>query len=186
MRIGYARVSTNDQDTAAQSAALKAAGCEVIFHEKASGGRWDRPELHKLLAQLRKGDVVVVWKLDRLSRSLRDVLILMERIQEKKAGFRSLTEAIDTTPPAGRMMMQMVASFAEFERAMLKERTMAGLESARKDGRIGGRRPKLKPQQQLEIARLVKKGKKTAADAARLFGVHRATVSRLLNRKVAA
>ncbi|MDQ2925281.1 MAG: recombinase family protein [Acidobacteriota bacterium] len=186
MHIGYARVSTNTQDTAAQSAALKAAGCEVIFHEKASGGRWDRPELHKLLSQLRKSDVVTVWKLDRLSRSLRDVLMLMERIQEKKAGFRSLTEAIDTTTPAGRMMMQMVASFAEFERAMLKERTQAGLDSARKDGRIGGRRPKLKPQQQLEIVRLVKKGKKTAADAARLFGVHRATVSRLLQRKLAA
>ena len=186
MRIGYARVSTNVQDTATQRAALKAAGCEVIFHEKASGGRWDRPELHKLLSQLRKGDVVTVWKLDRLSRSLRDVLMLMERIQEKKAGFRSLTEPIDTTTPAGRMMMQMVASFAEFERAMLKERTQAGLDSARKDGRIGGRRPKLKPQQQLEIVRLVKTGKKTAADAARLFGVHRATVSRLLSKTLAA
>ena len=129
---------------------------------------------------------MTVWKLDRLSRSLRDVLMLMDRIQKKKAGFRSLTEAIDTTTPAGRMMMQMVASFAEFERAMLKERTQAGLDSARKDGRIGGRRPKLKLQQQLEIVRLVKKGKKTAADAARLIGVHRATVSRLLNRKLAA
>src|SRR5690242_15100819 len=95
MLIGYARVSTDDQDTAAQVAALKAAGCERIFREKASGGRWDRPELHKLLDQLRKGDVLVVWKLDRLSRSLRDVLIIMERLAETKAGFRSLTEAID-------------------------------------------------------------------------------------------
>ena len=186
MLIGYARVSTTEQDTAVQGAALKAAGCELIFREKASGGRWDRPELHRLLGQLRKGDVLVVWKLDRLSRSLRDVLILMERIQERKAGFRSLTEAIDTTTAAGRMMMQMVGSFAEFERAMLKERTKAGLDAARKDGRVGGRRPKLKPQQQLEILKLVKKGKKTAADAARLFGVHRATVSRLLNKKLAA
>jgi DNA invertase Pin-like site-specific DNA recombinase len=180
MLIGYARVSTNDQDTAAQAAALKAAGCERIFREKASGGRWERPELHKLLEQLRKGDVLVVWKLDRLSRSLRDVLTLMERIQEAKAGFRSLTEAIDTTTPAGRMMMQMIGSFAEFERAMLRERTKAGLESARKQGRIGGRRPKLLPQQQAEIVRMVTKGKKTAADAARLFNVHPATISRLL------
>ncbi len=186
MFIGYARVSTSDQDTAAQAAALKAAGCELIFREKASGGRWDRPELHTLLGQLRKGDVLVVWKLDRLSRSLRDVLTLMERVQEKKAGFRSLTEAIDTTTPAGRMMMQMVASFAEFERAMLKERTKIGLDAARKDGRVGGRPPKLKPQQRLEIVRLVTKGKKTAADAARLFGVHPATVSRLLRQKAAA
>ena len=117
MLIGYARVSTNDQETAAQVAALKAAGCERIYREKASGGRWDRPELHRLLDQLRKGDVLVVWKLDRLSRSLRDVLTIMERLVEAKAGFRSLTEAIDTTTPAGRMMMQMVGAFAEFERA---------------------------------------------------------------------
>ena len=180
MLIGYARVSTNEQDTTTQVAALKAAGCERIFREKASGGRWERPELHKLLEQLRKSDVLVVWKLDRLSRSLRDVLTLMERIQEAKAGFRSLTEAIDTTTPAGRMMMQMVGSFAEFERAMLRERTKAGLESARKQGRIGGRRPKLLPQQQTEIVRMVIKGKQTAADAARLFNVHPATISRLL------
>jgi len=180
MLIGYARVSTHDQETAVQVAALKAAGCERIFHEKASGGRWDRPGLRKLLDHLRSGDVLVVWKLDRLSRSLRDVLALMEQVQDAKAGFRSLTEAVDTTTPAGRMMMQMVGAFAEFERAMLRERTKAGLESARNEGRIGGRRPKLRPQQQQEIVRMVTTGKKTAADAARLFNVHPATISRLL------
>lgn len=182
MLIGYARVSTNDQETATQVAALKAAGCERIFREKASGGRWDRPELHKLLDQLRKGDVLVVWKLDRLSRSLRDVLTIMERLGEASAGFRSLTEAIDTTTPAGRMMMQMVGAFAEFERAMLRERTKAGLDAAREEGRIGGRRPKLTAQQQSEIQKMVVKGDKSAADAARLFKVHPATVSRLLAR----
>ena len=182
MLIGYARVSTDDQDTAVQVTALKAAGCERIFREKASGGRWDRPELHRLLDQLRKGDVLVVWKLDRLSRSLRDVLTIMERLGEAGAGFRSLTEAIDTTTPAGRMMMQMVGAFAEFERAMLKERTKAGLDAAREEGRIGGRRPKLSAQQQAEIKRMVSKGDKTAADAARLFKIHPATVSRLLAR----
>jgi DNA invertase Pin-like site-specific DNA recombinase len=114
MLIGYARVSTNDQETATQVAALKAAGCERIYREKASGGRWDRPELHRLLDQLRKGDVLVVWKLDRLSRSLRDVLTIMERLGDSGAGFRSLTEAIDTTTPAGRMMMQMVGAFADY------------------------------------------------------------------------
>ncbi len=114
MLIGYARVSTDDQDTAPQAAALKTAGCERIFREKASGGRWDRPELHRLLDQLRKGDVLVVWKLDRLSRSLRDVLTIMERLGEAGAGFRSLTEAIDTTTPAGRMTMQMVGAFADY------------------------------------------------------------------------
>lgn len=182
MQIGYARVSTDDQDTAVQVAALKAAACERIYREKASGGRWDRPELHRLLDQLRKGDVLVVWKLDRLSRSLRDVLTIMDRLGEAGAGFRSLTEAIDTTTPAGRMMMQMVGAFAEFERAMLKERTKAGLDAAREEGRIGGRRPKLTPQQQAEIRKMVSKGDKTAAAAARLFKIHPATVSRLLAR----
>ena len=182
MLIGYARVSTNDQETATQVAALKAAGCERTYREKASGGRWDRPELHRLLDQIRKGDVLVVWKLDRLSRSLRDVLVIMDRLSEAGAGFRSLTEAIDTTTPAGRMMMQMVGAFAEFERMMLRERTKAGLDSARREGRIGGRPPKLSPQQQAEIVRMVSKGRKTAADAARLFKIHPATVSRLLAR----
>ena len=107
----------------------------------------------------------------------------MERLAEAKAGFRSLTEAIDTTTPAGRMIMQMVGAFAEFERAMLRERTRAGLEAARRDGRIGGRRPKLTPQQQAEIVRMFSRGSKTADDAARLFGVHPATVSRLLSQK---
>ena len=165
-----------------QVATLKAAGCGRIFHEKASGGRWHRPELQRLLDQLRKSDVLVVWKLDRLSRSLRDVLTIMERLGEAGAGFRSLTEAIDTTTPAGRMMMQMVGAFAEFERAMLKERTKAGMNSAREEGRIGGRRPKLSPQQQAEIRKMVSKGDKTAADAARLFKIHPATVCRLLAR----
>ncbi len=108
MLIGYARVSTDDQDTVVQVTALKNAGCERIYREKASGGRWERPELHRLLDQLRKGDVLVVWKLDRLSRSLRDVLTIVERLGEAGAGFRSLTETIDTTTPAGRMMMQML------------------------------------------------------------------------------
>ena len=182
MLIGYARVSTQDQDAAAQIAALKTAGCELVFQDKASGGRWDRPELHRLLGQLRQGDVLVVWKLDRLSRALKDVLALMEKVTQAGAGFRSLTEAIDTTSPGGRMMMQIVGTFAEFERAMLRERTRNGLDAARQQGRIGGRRPKLKTHQQQEIVQLVNSGQKTAADAARLFNVHPATVSRLPRR----
>jgi DNA invertase Pin-like site-specific DNA recombinase len=182
MLIGYARVSTQDQDTDAQIAALKSSGCELIFQEKASGGRWDRPELHRLLEQLRKDDVLVVWKLDRLSRSLKDVLLLMEKVEQAGAGFRSLTEMIDTTSPGGRMIMQMVGTFAEFERAMLRERTQNGLDAARKQGRVGGRRPKLKKHQQDEIVNLVNSGQKNAADAARLFNVHPATVSRILQR----
>ena len=180
MLIGYARISTKDQDTLAQVAALEAAGCELIFREKASGGRWDRPELHHLLGQLRRGDTVVVWKLDRLSRSLKDLLTLMDKISQAGAGFRSLTESIDTTSPGGLMMMQIIGTFAEFERSMLRERTRIGLDAARKQGRVGGRPPKLTTHQQKEIVRLVKSGKKTASEAARLFKVHPSTVSRIL------
>jgi DNA invertase Pin-like site-specific DNA recombinase len=182
MLIGYARVSTQEQDNSAQIAALKAAGCKRIFEEKASAGRWDRPELHRLLDHLRAGDVLVVWKLDRLSRSLKDLLTLLEKVQTAEAGFQSLTESIDTTTPAGRMMMQIIGSFAEFERAMLRERTRNGLRAAREQGRIGGRQPKLSVLQQKEIVQLVDAGQKTAADAARLFNVHRSTVARLLSK----
>lgn len=180
MLLGYARVSTDDQQTNAQLDALTEAGCERVFEEHASGGRWDRPELHRLLDQLRPGDVVVVWKLDRLSRSLKDLLSIMEKIDAAKAGFRSLTESIDTTTAAGRMMMQMVGVFAEFEREMIRERTRAGLAQARKKGRHPGRKPKLSPEQRDEIRRLVSVGGKSEAEAARLFGVHRSTVCRLL------
>jgi DNA invertase Pin-like site-specific DNA recombinase len=183
MQIGYARVSKqNDQDTAVQLRALKDAGISRVFTEHASGGRWDRPELHKMLDQLREGDVVIVWKLDRLSRSLKDLLHLMEKIQAAGAGFRSLTEVIDTTTPAGRMMMQMVGAFAEFERAMIRERTRAGLEQARLEGRVGGRKRKLTARQEGEIRESVASGRHTAAQCARLFGVHPSTVTRLLQR----
>lgn len=136
----------------------------------------------RLIDQLRPGDVLVVWKLDRLSHSLKDLLNLLEKVQLVGAGFHSLTEAIDTTTPAGCMMMQIVGSFAEFERAMLRERTRNGLLAARNEGRIGGRRPKLTPHQQQEIFQMVAADKKTAADAVRLFNVHPSTVARLMAR----
>ena len=132
-----------------------------------------------MLDQLRADDVVVVWKLDRLSRSLKDLLHLMG---ERGAGFRSLTEAINTTTPAGRMMMQMVGAFAEFERAMIRERTRAGLEQARLEGRVGGRKRKLLPHQEQDIRETVGSGRRTAAQCARLFGVHPSTITRLLRR----
>lgn len=179
--IGYARVSKGDeQSNTAQAAALRKAGCRRVFEEAASGGRWDRPLLHDMLRNLREGDLVVVWKLDRLSRSLKDLLHIMEKIEVAGAGFRSLTESIDTTSPAGRMMMQMVGSFAEFERAMIRERTSAGLAQARAEGRIGGRRRKLSPKQRAEIAESVVTGRKTAAEMARIFGVSQPTVSRIV------
>ncbi|MVA27586.1 recombinase family protein (plasmid) [Agrobacterium vitis] len=181
MLIGYARVSKGDeQSNKAQGRALSEAGCKRVFEEKASGGRWDRPELHRMLDQLRDGDTVVVWKLDRLSRSLKDVLHLMDRIAASGAGFRSLTEAIDTTTPAGRMMMQMVGSFAEFERAMIRERTTSGLAQARAEGRIGGRRKKLDPKKRREIAESVLSGRKSGAEMARLYDISEPTVSRIV------
>ncbi len=179
--IGYARVSKGDeQSNAAQRRALDAAGCRRVFEEIASGGRWDRPKLLEMIGQLRDSDVVVVWKLDRLSRSLKDLLHIMERIEAAGAGFRSLTEAIDTTTAAGRMMMQMVGSFAEFERAMIRERTSAGLAQARAEGRIGGRRRKLGDKQRREIAESVISGRKSGAEMARLYHVSEPTVSRIV------
>jgi DNA invertase Pin-like site-specific DNA recombinase len=181
MLIGYARVSTQLQDNATQIDALKKSGCETIFEETMSGGRWERPKLQELLKHIRKGDTVVVWKLDRLSRSLKDLLFIMEQIEIKGAGFKSLTESIDTTTSAGKMMMQMVGVFAEFERSMLKERTMKGLQYAREQGRIGGRKPKLNDAQLKELLKLHKKGK-SAAELAELFNLHKATVYRKLKK----
>jgi DNA invertase Pin-like site-specific DNA recombinase len=169
--LGYGRVSREGQDPARQRTALGAAGCTRLFEEKSSGGRWNRRELHRLLDHVRPGDVGVVWKLDRLSRSLKDLLHIMEKISEAGAGFRSLTEHIDTTTSAGRMMMQMVGAFAEFERAIVRERTSAGLAAARAEGRIGGRRKKLDDTKRREIAEAVISGRKTAAQMARTFSV---------------
>jgi DNA invertase Pin-like site-specific DNA recombinase len=181
MLIGYARVSKLDeQTTLAQVQELKRAGCKRIYQENASGGRWDRPELHKALEQLRDGDVFVVWKLDRLSRSLKDLLNVLEKITEAGAGFRSLTENIDTTTAAGRMMLQMLGAFAEFERSMVRERTRLGLQAARERGRVGGRQPKLTSHQRAEAIKMVTTGTKSAAEVARLFRVHRSSISRLL------
>lgn len=181
MLMGYARVSTADrQDTAVQVEALKEAGAQRVFEDYASGGRWDRPQLQRMMDFLREGDCVVVWKLDRLSRSLRDLLHIMDLITERNAGFRSLTEAIDTTVPAGRMLMQMLGSFAEFEREMIRERTRAGLNAARDRGQLLGRPPKLTAQQRAEIIDMVVAGRHTGADAARLFRVSPTTVSRVV------
>lgn len=181
MIIGYSRVSKGDgQDTALQRRAFDAAGVQRVFEDKASGGQWDRPALHRMLDQLRPDDVVVVWKLDRLSRSLKDLLAIIERIDAAGAGFRSLTDPVDTTSAAGRMMMAMIGAFAEYERAMIRERTRAGLEAAAAAGRRGGRRRRFTPAQEREIARSVIRGERSAADAARLHEVSPATISRIV------
>ncbi|PPI86940.1 resolvase (plasmid) [Candidatus Pantoea edessiphila] len=182
MRIGYARVSTQEQDTSMQISVLKESGCSKVYQEKVSADCLNKPRLLDLINHLGPGDVLVVWKLDRLSRSLKDLLILLEKVQLVGAEFESLTETINTHTAAGRMMMQIIGSFAEFERAILYERTIIGLQAARKEGRIGGRRPKLNLQQQKEILEVIGSGKKNAANVAKLFKVHPSTICRLLSR----
>jgi len=181
MKLGYARVSTGGQDLTAQRKVLEGAGCTRIFEEVASGGRWDRPQLQAMLEQLREDDEVVVVKLDRISRSLMDLLRIIHTIHAASAFFRSLTEAIETQSPAGRMMTQMLGAFAEFEREMIRERTKAGLEVARTKGRVGGRRPSLNPKQRREALKMVDEGR-SQAEVARLFGVSRSVVCRLVKQ----
>jgi DNA invertase Pin-like site-specific DNA recombinase len=137
--IGYARVSTVDQNLDLQVDALKAAGCEKIFVEKGSGANRDRPELKKALDFVRDGDVFVAWKLDRVARSVSHLIAIMDWLKERKVGFKSLQDSIDTTTATGNLMFQIIAAFAEFERNVIRERTMAGLAAARARGRIGGR-----------------------------------------------
>jgi len=181
MQIGYARVSRGDhQDLAAQVRTLTEAGCELIFREEASGADPSRPQLRKALERIGDGDVLVVWKMDRLCRSLRDLLFTLEKIQVAGAGFRSLTESIDTTTAPGRLMMQMLGAFAEFEREMIRERTMHGIDNARKAGVLIGRKPKLKPSQKAEIVKMIEEGRGTPTHAAGLFDVSKATVKRVL------
>lgn len=181
MKIGYARVSRGDhQDLEPQLRVLRDAGCESIFHEEASGGQADRVELARAIGSLTAGDVLVVWKLDRLSRSLRDLLFTVEAVALAGAGFRSLTEAIDTTTPAGRLMAHTLGAFAEFERAMIRERTMNGLDHARKAGRLLGRRPSLTAPQRTEIIAKAEAGNGSPAQLASLFRVSRSTVQRVL------
>lgn len=139
MKIGYARVSTKDQNLALQKDALTKEGCELFFEEKASGAKSDRPELRRMIEQLRNGDIIIVWKLDRLGRSLRDLVNLVTEIQDKGAGLKSLNDSIDTTTPQGKLTFHLFAALAEFERDIISERTKAGLESARARGRKGGR-----------------------------------------------
>ena len=178
MNLGYARVSTEGQSLEAQLDALNSAGVDRVFSEKISGSKRVRPELDRLIDQLRPGDVVTVTKYDRLSRSLQDLLAIVAAIQETGAGFRSLAEDIDTTTPAGRLVFHVFASIAQFERERISERTREGLAAARKAGRISGRPPALSALQQAEVRRMRDEDGRTIADLARLFDVSPNTVRR--------
>ena len=143
MLVGYARVSTADQDLALQLDALETAGCERVFEERASGARSDRPVLAEAMDYVRDGDVLVVWRLDRFGRSLKDLIANVEALRGRGVGFRSLAEAVDTTTAGGQLVFHIFGALAEFERELIRERTMAGLAAARARGRKGGRPPKM-------------------------------------------
>lgn len=168
MKIGYARVSTKEQELNLQTDALVKEGCEQIYEEKVSGTKRSRPELQKMLDQLRPNDIVIIWKLDRLARSLKDLVNLVNDIQEKGAGLQSLNDNIDTTTPHGKLTFHLFAALAEFERDIISERTKAGLTAARARGRKGGR-PK----------GLSKKAEHTAIIAEQLYKERRLSVKEI-------
>lgn len=180
MLIGYARVSTQDQNPSLQTDALKTAGCDKIFIEKASGAQRDRPELKAALDFLRQGDTLVVWKLDRLARSLKQLIETIETLDQRGIGFKSLTESIDTTTSGGRLVFHIFGALAEFERTIIRERTRAGLESARSRGKRGGR-PKGLTEQDIQVAKaMLADSKITVEEVARRLKVAPSTLYRHL------
>jgi|SRR5579871_905172 len=180
MNIGYARVSTDDQNLEVQLQVLENAGCKRIFQEKVSGAHRQRPELAKMLEHLREGDTAIVWKLDRLARSTRDLLEIADTIDKAGAGLKSLSEPwADTTSPAGRMVLTVFAGIAEFERELIRERTGAGRVAALKRGVRFGRPARLTAEQAALARRLLDEGN-SAKEVAKTFGVHKATIYRTL------
>jgi DNA invertase Pin-like site-specific DNA recombinase len=178
--IGYARVSTQDQNPQLQLDALTAADCERSFVERASGAQRERPELQAALEYIREGDTLVVWKLDRLARSLKQLIETVESLETRKIGFRSLTENIDTTTPGGRLTFHLFAALAEFERSIIKERTTAGLAAARARGRKGGRPPSLNAKDLTAAKALLGDPEITVEEVAKRLKVSPATLYRHL------
>lgn len=181
MLIGYARVSKTEQDTELQLRALKKASVRKVFSESRSAVK-RRPELLRMLDALREGDQVVVYKLDRLARSIRDLLNIVDRIEHSGATFRSLTESFDTTTPAGKMAFHMLGAVAEFERSLIRERSMAGVEVARSNGVRMGRLPALDTRQSARLARQWATGKYSKTELASMHQVSVSTVKRTLWR----
>ena len=182
MLIGYARVSTQEQDLALQLDALKAAGCQRTYEERASGAQRDRPELKAALGYMREGDTLVVWKLDRLARSLKQLIDTVEDLGARGIGLRSLTEAIDTTTSGGKLIFPIFAALAEFERAVIRERTLAGLAAARARGRKGGRPPALAAKDLAAAKAMLRDPEITVGEIARRLNVAPSTLYRHLPR----
>jgi DNA invertase Pin-like site-specific DNA recombinase len=182
MLIGYARVSTTDQTLALQQDALTKAGCERIFTDTASGAIAERKGLEEALSHLRPGDTLVVWKLDRLGRSLKDLITRITQLQNLDIGFKSLTEQIDTTTSGGKLVFHIFGALAEFERDIIRERTQAGLAAARTRGKRGGRRPNLKPQDIAMVRKLYEDKQTPIEDICRMFKISRMTLWRYVKK----
>jgi DNA invertase Pin-like site-specific DNA recombinase len=183
MIYGYARVSKADQNTEAQLPALRAAKCKKIYEEEGSGRNMDRPELERCLDRLEEGDTLIVWRLDRLARSIRDLLEIMDRLEKSGVQFRSITENFDTTSAAGRLVFHFFAALTQFERELIRERTMLGLSAARARGRLGGRKPKISPQQARQIKILWANKETTKKELADQYQVSIATIDRIVRPK---
>lgn len=180
MLIGYGRVSTADQYLRMQEDALKSAGCEEIFTDTASGVKTARPGLHTALSHLRKGDTLVVWRLDRLGRSLAHLIQTVKELSEKGIGFKSLQENIDTTTSGGQLIFHIFGALAQFERELIKERTQAGLKAARVRGRLGGRPPLLNKYKIKKMKEHYKKGDLSINEICKLFNITKPTLYRYL------
>ncbi len=176
MRIGYARVSTTEQNLDLQRDALKRAGCDKIIEDTASGGKVHRSGLERVRESLRPGDVLAVWRLDRLGRSLKHLIELMAELEEQGIGFQSVTESIDTTTPGGKLVFHIFGALAEFERNLIRDRTHAGLEAARARGRKGGRRKKLNEKQRALAVELYRRKKDSIDEICKMFGISRPTL----------
>jgi DNA invertase Pin-like site-specific DNA recombinase len=184
MFIGYARVSTTDQTLDLQKDALKKAGCERIFTDTASGAKQERVGLDEALSYVRKGDTLVVWRLDRLGRSLPHLIETITGLENRGIGFKSLTESIDTTTSGGKLVFHIFGALAEFERDIIRERTQAGLTAARSRGRKGGRPKALTPKKQEQALTLYNDKTNTIDDICRTLNVSRATLYRYINKTV--
>ncbi len=183
MDVGYIRTSKKDQNPELQRRDLEAFGCEKIYEEQVSSRKEDRPELRAALEYCREGDRLVVWKLDRLGRSLRELIDLVNALGERGVEFVSLRESIDTTTPGGRLVFHVFAALAEFERDLIRERTMAGLEAARARGRKGGRKRALDDRQVAMARRMMADRETSAEEVARAFGVSKPTLYRYLRKE---
>ena len=186
MKIGYARVSTDDQNMSLQLDALQAAGCDKIFTDQLSGVTTKRPGLDEALAALQTGDVLTVWRLDRLGRTMRHLVNMVHEFGERGIGFRSITEAMDTTTAGGELLFHVMGALAQFERRLNAERSRAGIEAARRRGKHLGRPADLTPEKIEHARQMIESGEQSVSGMARLFTVHRVTLYKALKKRVRA